>query len=134
MTQKTEAIQLKLKKAQALLAEVDIQIQNRFYGTAINRLYYSCYHITKALLLTQDLVPKTHSGVATILYQHFVVNGNFDKSHAAFFSKLMHERIDDDYSDFLVSEYNEIAEFIEPAKAYVSYVDSLLSSYLFQPD
>src|SRR6185437_11299878 len=96
-----------------------------FYGTAINRLYYSCYHVTKALLLTKGLVPKTHSGVATMLNQNFVLTGEFDKSQAAFFSKLMHERIDDDYSDFVIVEYDEIDEFIEPAKAYISYVENL---------
>lgn len=37
----------------------------------------------------------------------------------------MHERIDDDYSDFVVVEYDEIDEFIEPAKAYISYVENL---------
>lgn len=96
MTQKEKAIRLKLDKANALLAEVDVHIQHRFYSTAINRLYYSCYHITKALLLTKNLVPKTHSGVASMLNQNFVLTGEFDKSHAAFFSKLMHERNDDD--------------------------------------
>ena len=70
MTEKEEAIQLKLKKAKSLLSEVDTQLQHHFYGTAINRLYYSCYHATKALLLTKDLVPKTHSGVVSMLYQY----------------------------------------------------------------
>jgi len=37
----------------------------------------------------------------------------------------MHERIDDDYSDFVVVEYDEIDEFIVPAKAYISYVENL---------
>lgn len=126
MTQKEKAIQLKLNKAQALLGEVDILLQNQLFGTAINRLYYSCYHITKALLLTKDLVPKTHSGVATMLNQFFVLPGFFEQSQAAFFSRLMHERIDDDYNDFLITEYDEIKDFIEPAKAYFEYVKQLL--------
>jgi len=54
MTEKDEAIKLKLKKARALMSEVDILLQNHLYATAINRLYYSFFHATKALLLTKD--------------------------------------------------------------------------------
>ncbi|MFI5124445.1 MAG: HEPN domain-containing protein [Chitinophagales bacterium] len=106
MTEKEQAIALKLKKARALMSEVDVQLQNQFYATAINRLYYSCFHATKALLLTKNLIPKTHSGVVTMLHQHFVLPGLFNQSHAAFFSKLMQERIDDDYGDFMIIEFD----------------------------
>jgi uncharacterized protein (UPF0332 family) len=128
MTEKEQAIELKLKKARALMSEVDVQIQNRFYATAINRLYYSCFHATKALLLKKDLTPKTHSGIVTMLHQHFVLPDLFDKTHAAFFSKLMQERIDDDYSDFMVLEFDQVNEFIEPAKKYLAYIEQLINA------
>ena len=63
-----------------------------------------------------------------MLNKHFVLEGNFDKMQAAFFSRLMQERIDDDYSDFLVVEIDEIKEFIDPAKEYVNYVENLILS------
>lgn len=129
MTEMEKVIALKLKKARALLSEVDIQLQNHFYDTAINRLYYSCFHATKALLLTKDLTPKTHSGVVSMLHQHFVLKDSFDKGHAAFFSKLMQERIDDDYSDFMVVSFDEVKEFIAPAKEYLAYIEQLLSKH-----
>jgi hypothetical protein len=57
-----------------------------------------------------------------MLHQHFVLQGLFDKDHAA----LMQQRIDDDYSDFMITQMDEIKEFIEPAKEYVSYIEQLL--------
>lgn len=102
MINQNEIIRLKIEKAKSMMDEVDVQLQNRFYITAINRLYYSCYHATKALLLTKNLVPKTHSGVIVLLNQHFVLTGLFSESKSSFLSKLMHERIDDDYGDFLI--------------------------------
>lgn len=116
MSRKKDPIELKLTKAKALMDEVEFQLKNKFYNTAINRLYYSCFHVIKALLLTQDFVPKTHSGVSTLLHQKFVVTGLFDATQASFFNKLMNERIDDDYSDFMISNLEEINEFIKPAK------------------
>ncbi len=100
MSRQDEAIRLKLLKSQSLLAEVVVLMAYKFYVSAISRLYYSCFHATKALLLTKDLVPKTHSGVVNQLHLAFVLPGLFDPSHATFFSRLMQERIDDDYSDF----------------------------------
>ncbi len=128
MNDKQATILLKLSKASALMDEVDILMQHRFYTTAVNRLYYSCYHATKALLLTVDLVPKTHSGVVSMLSKHFVQTGNFDLAHAAFFSRLMQERIEDDYSDFMTLNEAEVKELIEPAKAYLHYIEQLLKN------
>jgi len=130
MSRKKEAIELKLTKAKALMDEVDFQLKNEYYNTAISRLYYSCFHATKALLLTQDLVPKTHSGVSALLHQNFVLTSLFDATHASFFNKLMNERIDDDYSDFMITNLEEIEEFIKPAKEFFTYTTSLVRNIL----
>lgn len=126
--EQAEAIELKLKKGWAFINEADILLANKFYATVINRLYYGCFHATKALLLTKDLVPKTHSGVINLLHLHFVQPGLFDTQQASFFSRLMQERIEEDYSDFIEENAETTAEFILPAKQYVSYIESLIRS------
>lgn len=123
-------IQLKMAKARQLLSEVDILLENSFYNTAINRLYYSCFHATKALLLTKDLIPKTHSGTVNLLHQHFVLNNEFLPSHASFFAKLMQERIEDDYNDFLIADIDDVNVFLEPSMDYLKYIEELIESYL----
>ena len=60
-----EVIQLKLKKANALLNEADILFQNKFYATVINRLYYSCFHATRALLVTKTFFQKHTAALFT---------------------------------------------------------------------
>jgi uncharacterized protein (UPF0332 family) len=61
-----------------------------------------------------------------MLHQHFVSQALFDEKQAAFFSKLMQKRIDDDYSDFVVIEFDEVREFVEPAKDYIHYIEQLI--------
>jgi uncharacterized protein (UPF0332 family) len=129
MSTKNASIQLKLNKAKNLLAEVDVLVDHKFYMTAINRLYYRCFHATKALLLTKDLIPKTHSGTVSMLHQYFVKNGIFDFDQASFFSRLMQERVEDDYNDLLKIDEAEIWEFVEPAKKYVFYVEDLIRNW-----
>ena len=105
---------------------------HKFYDTLINRLYYACFHATKALLLTKDLIPKTHSGVVSLLHQHFLSNGLFEFSHASFFSRLMQERNEDYYNDFITFDESRAVEFIEPAKKYVGYIEMLIELYFSQ--
>ena len=128
MSENSNAINLKIKKAEALMAEVDFLLENKFYTTAVSRIYYSCFHAVKALLLTKDLIPKTHSGVISMLGQHFVKTGKFDSEHSAFFSDLMQERMDDDYSDFMIIDFKDIEEYIEPGKQFLKYVIGLINS------
>jgi len=128
MSTKEEAIKLKLAKSKNLLAEVEILIEHKFFQTAINRLYYACFHATRALLLTKNIIPKTRSGVVAMLHKHFVQDGSFDTQHASFYSRLMQERIEDDYSDLLAVDETEVLEFIEPAKNYIEYISNRILS------
>lgn len=126
---KSDLIKLKLKKAKGFLLEVEPLMNLKFYTTVINRLYYSCFHATSALLLTKDIAPKTHKGVANMLHHEFVNKGLFDHDKAAFFGDLLQERIQDDFNEFLIMDENEVSEFIEPAKQYVEYVSKLIQEY-----
>ncbi|MDQ2753466.1 MAG: HEPN domain-containing protein [Bacteroidota bacterium] len=120
------SVQLKLNKAKSLLSEMPLLRQHHLNATIINRLYYACYHATRALLLTKNYIPKTHSGVVSLLHQHFVLHNIFDADKASFFSRLMQERMDDDYSDFSIVEDDVVEEFAEPANEYIEYIESLI--------
>ncbi|CAN5637303.1 HEPN domain-containing protein [soil metagenome] len=130
MSLHNKSIQLKIEKAKALMGEVDLLLENKFYTTAVSRIYYSCFHADTALLLIKGFAPKTHSGVVAMLGLHFVNPGIFDKKYSAFFSNLMQERMDDDYSDFLIIDFEEIEEFVEPGKAFLHYTLTLVESEL----
>jgi uncharacterized protein (UPF0332 family) len=103
-----------------------VLIEHEFYSTAINRIYYACFHATKAILLVKDIIPKTHSGVVAMLHKHFVSEELFDIEKASFFSKLMQERVDDDYSDHVIVTKQIVEEFFERAKEYVDYIQRLI--------
>lgn len=128
MTEREQAIQLKIEKAKKIMAEVDILLEKKLYNTTVTRLYYSCFEVTKALLLTKDLTTKTHKGIATLLHKHFVEEKLFAKDKAAFFSTLMDERNDADYGDFYIMDYEAIEPLISPAKEYLNYVVNLINS------
>lgn len=135
MSRRTEAIKTKLKKSAAIMPEAEILLENKFYNALISRLYYSCFHATKALLLTKDLVSKTHSGTLTLLNQKFVKEGNFDPAQSVFFKNLMDQRVHSDYDDIIIVDEVQVIDLIKPAKEYVQYVSELIEKYFIEnPD
>ena len=69
-TDRKEIVKFRLKKANDTFAEVPVQMQNKFYRTAANRLYYACYYALTALLINDCYEAHTHSGVKTLLGLH----------------------------------------------------------------
>lgn len=124
---KTAAIKLKLEKALSFLNEVPMLIQYKYHGTAINRMYYSCFSATKALLITKDAFPKTHNGVLKLLYDLFVKTEKLDKPAADFYSRLLQQRIEYDYEDELVLEREDIEELYESTKKYIGQIEALIN-------
>jgi uncharacterized protein (UPF0332 family) len=129
MSIKNETIRLKLSKAHSLLSEINVLMTNKFYTSTVSRLYYSCFYATQALLLTKDLMPKTHKGTSKMLHQYFVNTGLLDSEKATFFDRIMEERIEDDYNDFMILDEAEVTKYIEPTKEYVAYIENLLKDY-----
>jgi uncharacterized protein len=75
ISNKSEYIQYRFKRAQESFEEALIMIQNCKWNTAISRLYYSCYYATIALLLKHDIEVRSHSGVRTKFSDTFIKTG-----------------------------------------------------------
>lgn len=126
MNDRLLSIQLKLTKAKTLISEAQILVENKGYNSVISRLYYACYHATCALLLTRELQSQTHKGLSIILSKEFILKGAFDPDKSAFFARLMQERMDEDYGDFIIADEGIIAEFFQPAKQYIDYIERII--------
>ena len=61
--ERMELVNYRLKKANHILQEIDIHIQNELWNTAINRMYYACYYAVSALLIHRSIIEQTHTGV-----------------------------------------------------------------------
>jgi len=65
-----------------------------------------------------------------MLHEYFVHKGLFDSAKAAFYDQILEERIEDDYSDFMILDEAEVEGFIEPTKEYVAYIEKVVASTL----
>ncbi len=86
---------------------------------AESRLYYAAYHAAVALLLTQGLEPRSHTGVANLLGLHFVKTGRLDPGDARLFARLQKYRIEADYSAEFVVTRDAIEEDVAACRAFI---------------
>ena len=74
----------------------------------LSRAYYAALHHSRALLLSINIIPKSHKGALTQFSLHFIKTGIIPKEIGVIFSILQKIREDSDY---------EIGTFFEQAEA-----------------
>ena len=87
-----EIVKFRLEKAKDTFAEVPVQLENKFYRTAANRLYYACYYAASALLINDGHETHTHSGVKTLLGLHYFSENKIEKSLGKMYRQLFNLR------------------------------------------
>lgn len=95
-----------------------------------SRLYYAAYHAAIAILLTEGLEPRSHTGVANLLGLHFVKTGRLDPDDARLFARLQKYRIEADYSVGFVLTRGAVEEDLAAARAFIERARALIASSL----
>ncbi len=119
-----------LQEAHTLLSEVyTLKDRGMSDKTAVNRLYYACFHATRAVLYDRGHNLKTHKGIKVLIGKELVQNGALAPTHGTFFSQIYdyRERADYEYQP-VPADVNELlersTEFIETMDALVDDTDS----------
>lgn len=93
--------------------------------SAVSRSYYAMFDIARAALLragvTEDRLPRTHSGIIDAFRRHAVHRGLIDRELATEFSRTESLRIKADYTGNEI-EPSEAKEVIEKAELFVQTV------------
>ena len=88
------------EKAYVTLKEAEDMIDTAHWNLAIQRLYYACFYMASALLMSRGFNARTHNGVVGLLGQKFVSTGLLTKEEGRLYSRLLQNRITGDYNDF----------------------------------
>jgi uncharacterized protein (UPF0332 family) len=113
MSRKAEAIKIQLDRAKELLAEIPVHISHNFFNTALNRLYYACFYGARALTISIDLVPKTHTGILKVIHLHFVKSELLDESFSILLARLLQLRSKADYDGLFTTSKSEVESLYE---------------------
>ena len=100
---KKDYLNQKIKKSNQSYRAAILMLENGFYNEAINRFYYSCFHLATAYLFKYDITVKTHSGVINMLNLHLRQQGIISDELNVFYASL--------FSNRNIADYDELSDF-----------------------
>lgn len=85
----TAVVAYRKEKAHATLWEVEDMIATEHWNLAVQRMYYACFYMASALLLSAGLKAQTHNGVVGQLGLNYVSKGLLTKDEGRLYSRLL---------------------------------------------
>ena len=115
---KRDIVNYRRQKACDLMHDVDVLIDNELWNSAVNRMYYACFHMVSALLIL---------GVRQAFGLHFVKTNLLSSECGRIFSKIYDKRQSSDYDDFKEFTKDEIDNLYPQISFLISEVDRLIT-------
>ncbi|MGF7137726.1 HEPN domain-containing protein [Roseimarinus sediminis] len=121
-------IKYRIDRANATIEEVRVHIDNRFWNTAINRMYYACFYAVSALLAKEKIEVSSHSGVRQKFGENFVKTGLIDRDLAKHFTELFEKRHKGDYNDFYDYDEETVLRLYPFSQRFIAEITNILNS------
>jgi len=123
---KSDLIKYRIKRANETIQEIDTLLELKYYHTAANRLYYSCFYAISALLLKDDLLIKTHKGIRNQFALKYINTGIISEQLGDYFNEIFQYRQTGDYDDLIEIDEETILKLYEPAKKLIEEIGKLV--------
>lgn len=122
-----QIIQYRIQKAWETYDAAKFLMDTKSYASALNRIYYACFYMVSALLLTKKLSSSKHSGIKSLFNKDFINVGLFDKKWGTFYSDLFQKRQESDYADLttisediVVFDFNQAYDFLKVLESFIN--------------
>lgn len=120
----------RLDKADRLLADAELLLEQSRWESAVNRSYYAALSAARAVLILFGGDPRTHEGVKTMVNQKLVLGGYVSKDYGRWFRDLFFDREEVDYADYVtidktdaIAAVERAGQFVQEAKRIVERLD-----------
>jgi uncharacterized protein (UPF0332 family) len=123
---KEEYIQYRIKRSAESLEEAKIMASNKYWNTAISRLYYSSFYIVDALLRKHDIKHKTHSGTRNQFHRYFGKTKLVSRHLLDYYANVFQERQESDYGEFVQYTQVDIDLLMPLAEEFHSAIKQLI--------
>jgi uncharacterized protein (UPF0332 family) len=123
---KEDYINYRIQKSNETYEDAIILADKKRWNSCVNRLYYSSFYLTSALLFKNEIKADTHNGVKTQFFLHYIKTELLPKETGKLYSHLFDWRQETDYADFI--EFNE--ELVKPMLESVKELNETLKRLL----
>ncbi len=119
-------VRYRIEKAYGTLVEAHDCADDGHWTLAANRLYYAAYYASKALLIQNGIVAKSHEGVIGMIGQNFVLKGIVSLDEAKLLARLQNMRKTGDYDDFIEWHQEDVEPLFEKVEGYINKIKVLV--------
>lgn len=124
---KPEILRL-LEKAHDCLESAELNLENGFFDTSINRSYYGIFDAVTALLIFKEITVKSHSGSIQQFSLHFIKTSCFQAEMQESIIYCFQKRQTGDYDLYTDVSAEDAIECLSRAKKFVSTAEQWLNS------
>ena len=121
-------VEYRIQRANETWKETQEIIKSHLWYAAANRMYYACYYLTSALLISHGLSANTHAGIIRMLGMHFVSKGLLSNEMGYYYTRLFEMRQTGDYDDWVTIDEKDIIPLSEQVETYFSSVLGLIKT------
>ncbi|WP_291857137.1 HEPN domain-containing protein [Marinilabilia sp.] len=128
MTQYKEEdyINYRIERAKETILEVQTHIENKFWNTAINRMYYACFYAVSALLFKHNIEVACHAGIRNKFGEVFVKTGIINREIAKHYTDLFEKRQKGDYNDFFDYDEETVLRLFPKSQQFIDIIEKAL--------
>ena len=126
--EKKVLIDLKIERANEAIEEVPYLVEQGYYRTAANRLYYACYYAVSALLLKEGYSAHTHNGIIALFSMNFVKTGIISNEEGKLYRSLFELRLTGDYDEVKIIDKEDVVSRLQPAQQFITAVENLINN------
>lgn len=124
----------RLKSAKdRLLVAKDLFSLGHYMDTA-SKAYYAVFQAARAILATQELDSRKHSGVISLFNRYFVKTGILPKEFRKIIVSTQDLRLASDYDDFYIISREEAWQSLKNAEKFISGIEEYLHSKYFNEE
>jgi uncharacterized protein (UPF0332 family) len=119
-------IKYRLLKANETITETKVLLDNKFWNTAVNRMYYACFYAVGAILVKNGVETSSHSGSRQKFGQLFVHNGLISREFGKHYSELFEKRQKGDYNDFFDVDEETALRLYQPSVDFIKEIERII--------
>lgn len=120
-------VKYRVERAHQSFEEAKGVIELKMWSLLANRLYYTLYYVFVALLIKDGYFSKTHSGMISLIHQHYVKSGLLSIEDGRLVKKMFDLRQESDYDDFVYIEESEIMPFVPLVESLLNKITDMIN-------
>ena len=113
----------RIKTSKETYEAAKILAKNKFWNSAVNRLYYALFYAVNALLVFNKIQTKSHSATKSQFSLYFIKSEKLDKRYGRLLSELFDWRQKGDYDNIYDFDEESVMPLFEPVLEMIEKIE-----------